>query len=215
MDFIIRYCPNVDSIAAIGWQCMATDWPSEHPDFREYALSFFRAAARAVKLRTFQLEEDWYSCHIEEMVRAMPHLKSLIMLGRFVWDESEEMLPMLRRLPDLTDLALPDVSNLGAGFYRQATYGNAFREPGDQRQLDEEARGLREHALAATRPVAESAFQQLPGLERLWIGSSMLFTPVRDLEGARAGVDFKHEHRPTPPTLGFGTYNYAEVDSEI
>lgn len=199
LEFIVQHCPNVHCISGTGpaWRRYRG---TDNSYFRAHTVSLITMAGLAKKVRQFELHEKWECHHLREIHRSIPQLQTLVLRGYIATENPQELLPELRAFDKLNTLVLPHMKSLNVGI-QPAMRDEPFRGPNGRKLLEQARRRRREEALRAAYAVAPCLLLGLRNLERLWIGDSMLFTPVHTPDGWFKNAAFRWEEREQIVTL--------------
>ena len=198
MDFMVSLCPNVESIANTeqGWRTVRYS-EAEFSAPGSHGKVFVFAAGFAKHLCRFELYDSWTTEQLQFVHENIPRLQSLAMHGELSRQTPEEFLPILRTFRNLKTLVLPPVEDLSVGLFRNFNVcGNGFMGPEGRKAREEMQRRRDQELLELARHTAVMIFQNLPLLERLWIGGRRLFTPAFTSSGGFKNVEFRYEQRP-------------------
>lgn len=205
MEFVIAHCPGLESISSLDF---LDEWSRQRrmrraSDPRENTTALIQAAGSVVRLQEVYLHESWQPSLLRTVHDHLPHLSSLAMLGCLAYPHTPtDILPALKRFTSLRQLVLPWLEDLNIDFRQPGMCGNRFLGPGGSERWRQVCRRRDKEAIKAATPTAQVAFRELPILERLWFGHSMLF--IYELKPTLVGkVRYMRQERPQPATLRY------------
>ncbi|KAL8870383.1 MAG: hypothetical protein Q9174_003561 [Haloplaca sp. 1 TL-2023] len=163
LEWIVAKCPNVEVISTCDYRWL--HWNADGKNKDRHHMDLIKAAARAKRLRHFEMHDEWSSARLEDVCQTMPSIQILGMPSGAQHYGIEALLPNLGRFRDVKILVLTDAHLLKVGFH-PPWCGNVYMGPNGQRVREL----VKAQRLEAKARVANMVFATIQSLETLWIG---------------------------------------------